>query len=69
MFCQFLCSCDTNLSCVGMSLRHLETRARENLNRGDINTKRTIKDHLYNYDKCYQPVGRAVARSSLERKV
>ena len=52
-----------------MSLRHLETRARENLNRGDINTKRTIKDHLYNYDKCYQPVGRAVARSSLERKV
>ena len=42
---QFLCSCDTNLSSVGMSLRHLGTRAREHLNLADINTKSAIKNH------------------------
>ena len=49
---QFLCSCDTNLSYVGMSSRHLGTRAQKHLNLADINTKSDIKDHLYDYDKC-----------------
>ena len=39
---QFLCSCDTNLSYVGMSSRHLGTRAREHLILADINTKSAI---------------------------
>ena len=33
---QFLCSCGTNFSYVGMSSRHLGTRAREHLNLADI---------------------------------
>ena len=49
---QFLCLCDTNLSYVGMSSRHLGTRAREHLNLADINTKSAIKDHFYDCDKC-----------------
>ena len=39
---QFVCSCDTNLSYVGMSSRQLGTRAREHLNLADINTKNAI---------------------------
>ena len=48
---QFLCSCDTNLSFVGMSSRHLETRARKHLNLADIDINSDIKDHLYDCDK------------------
>ena len=32
---QFTCSCDTNLSYIGMSTRHLRTRAGEHLNLDD----------------------------------
>ena len=49
---QFLCSRDTNFSYVGMSLRHLGTRAREHLNLADINIKSGIKDHLHDCGKC-----------------
>ena len=49
---QFLCSCNTNLSYVGISSRHLGTRAWQHLNLADINTKSAIKDHLYDCDKC-----------------
>ena len=48
----FLCSCNTNLSYVGMSSRYLGTRAREHLNRADINTKVAIKSNLYDCGKC-----------------
>ena len=37
---------------MGISSRHLGTRAREHLNLADINTKSAIKDHLNDCDKC-----------------
>ena len=37
---------------MGLSFRHLGTRARKRLNLADINTKSVIKDHLYDCDKC-----------------
>ena len=40
---QFLCSCLTNLSYEGMSLRHLGSRTREHLHLADINTKMLSK--------------------------
>ena len=42
---KFTCSCDTNLTYIGMSSRHLSTRVREHLN---LNSKQksSIKDHI-----------------------
>ena len=46
---KFTCSCDTNLTYIGMSSRHLITIVRENLNLAD-SRKSAIKDHI-----CYAP--------------
>ena len=48
---QFTCSCDTNLSFIGMSMRHLGTRAGEHLNVDDSH-KSAIKDHLRSCRQC-----------------
>ena len=42
---KFTCSCDTNLTYIGMFSRHLSTRVREHLN---LNSKQksSIKDHI-----------------------
>ena len=40
---QFLCACDAHLSYIGMSSRHLNTRAKEHLNLAD-SRKSAIKD-------------------------
>ena len=45
MVYKFTCSCDTNLTYIGMSSRHLSTRVREHLN---LNSKQksSIKNHI-----------------------
>ena len=48
---QFSCACDAHLSYIGMSSRHLSTRAKEHLNLAD-KRKSAIKDHLYSCDIC-----------------
>ena len=47
----FSCACDAHLSYIGMSSRHLSTRAKEHLNLAD-SRKSAIKDHLYSCDIC-----------------
>ena len=42
---KFTCSCDTNLTYIGMSSRHLITRVKEHLNLVDLR-KSAIKDHI-----------------------
>ena len=48
---QFSCACDAHVSYIGMSSRHLSTRAKEHLNLAD-SRKSAIKDHLYSCDIC-----------------
>ena len=48
---EFTCSCDTNLSYIGMFTRHLGTRAREHLNLDDSH-KSATKDHLRSCRQC-----------------
>ena len=48
---QFTCSCDTYLSYIGMSTRHLGTRAGEHLNIDDSH-KSAIKNHLRSCRQC-----------------
>ena len=48
---QFTCSCDTNLSYIGMFTRHLGTRAGEHLNLAD-SRKSAIKDHIRSCHHC-----------------
>ena len=50
--CKFTCSCDANLSYVGMSTRHLGVRARKHLNLADQHKNSAIKDHLKFCDVC-----------------
>ena len=52
---QFTCSCDTNLSFIGMSMRHWWTRVVEHLNSDDSH-KSAIKDHLRSCYQCYNGV-------------
>ena len=49
---QFSCSCDENVSYIGMTSRHLITRVKEHLNLGDLHTKSAIKDHIYQCKIC-----------------
>ena len=48
---KFTCSCDANLTYIGMSIRHLSTRAREHL---DFNSQvsSAIKNHIMCYTVC-----------------
>ena len=48
---QFTCLSDTNLSYIGMSTRHLRTRAGKHLNL-DNSHKSAIKDHLRSCRQC-----------------
>ena len=45
---KFTCSCDTNLTYIGMSSRHLITRVKEHLNLAD-SRKSAIKDHILSF--------------------
>ena len=48
----YTCPCDTGLTYLGMSSRHLVTRAKEHL---DLNQSRksTIKDHILDCGECF----------------
>ena len=48
---QFTCSCDTNLSYIGMTTQHLGTRTGEHLNLDDSH-KNAMKDHLRYCRQC-----------------
>ena len=49
---QFTCSCDTNLSYIGMSTQHLETKTGKHLNL-DNSHNSTVKDHLRScHERC-----------------
>ena len=48
---KFTCSCDTNLTYICMSFRHLITRVKEHLNLAD-STKSAIKDHILSCPIC-----------------
>ena len=48
---KFTCSCDTNLTYIGMSSRHLITRVRKHLNSAD-SRKSVIKDHILSCSTC-----------------
>ena len=43
---KFFCPCDTAISCIGYTTRHLITRAHEHLNLNSI-AKTAVKNHLY----------------------
>ena len=43
---KFTCSCDTNLTYIGMSSRHLIARVKEHLNLAD-SRKSAIRDHIF----------------------
>ena len=48
---EFSCSCDTNLTYLGMSTRHLSTRIREHLN-FNSQTPSAVQTHLMSCDIC-----------------
>ena len=48
---KFTCSCDKNLTCIGMSSRHLITRVKKDLNLAD-SRKSTIKNHILSCPTC-----------------
>ena len=48
---EFTCSCDTNLTYIGMSSRHLITRVKEHLNLAD-SRKSAIKDQILSCPTC-----------------
>ena len=47
---KFICSCDTNITYIGMTTRHMDTRAKEYLH--SKNTKSAIHDHIKIYKTC-----------------
>ena len=51
---QFTCLCDTNLTCIGKTKRHLITRAREHLSLGNIFTNSEVKTHLESCHRCQE---------------
>ena len=48
---QFSCSCDSNLTYIGMSTRHLSTRVREHLG-FHLKTESSVKDHIMSCHSC-----------------
>ena len=48
---KFTSSCDTNLTYIGMSTRHLSTRVKEHLNFKN-DSQSAIKDHIMSCNKC-----------------
>ena len=48
---KFSCPCDTALSYIGYTTRHLITRAHEHLNLNSI-AKSAVKDHMYSCSHC-----------------
>ena len=48
---QFLCSCDSNLTYIGMSTRHLSTRVGEHL-AFQLKTESSVKEHIMSCDIC-----------------
>ena len=48
---KFSCPCDTAISYIGYTTRHLITRAHEHLNLNSI-AKSAIKDHIYSCSHC-----------------
>ena len=48
---KFTCSCDTNLTYIGISSRHLITRVKEHLNIA-VSRKSAIKDHILSWPIC-----------------
>ena len=48
---KFTCSCDTNLTYIGMSSRHLITRVKEHMNLVD-SRKSAIEDHILSCPVC-----------------
>ena len=48
---KFSCPCDTTISYIGYTTRHLITRAHEHLNLNSI-AKSAIQDHIYSCSHC-----------------
>ena len=48
---QFSCSCDSNLTYIGMSTRHLSTRVGEHLG-FHLKTESSVKEHIMSCDSC-----------------
>ena len=48
---KFFCPCDTAISYIGYTTRHLITRANEHLNLNSI-AKTAVKDHIYSWSHC-----------------
>ena len=48
---KFICSCDKNLTYIGISSRHLITRVKEHLNLAD-SRRSAIKDHILSCPTC-----------------
>ena len=49
---KFTCSCDSNLTYIGKSSRHLSTRVREHLNLADPRENSAIKQHIISCNCC-----------------
>ena len=60
----YACPCDTGLAYLGMSFRHLVTRAKEHLNLNQ-SQKSAIKDHILDCVKCFNSSHSLVSRKIL----